>query len=278
MYKIFLLLSLFALCRELYAQKIVYYGNDPKQVEVNAYEQTMLSFPAAAYAYHCNPSDVFDFHAVENLSDYDQMTLQIMKSDKAEADKVRKTEAKTTARLLKLLPLKPNKTARCIFRLADEDVINVSFFSTPDIMVPAIDFRPISEQVKSQVSMINDGKPIGVFRELLKGGNLSFLNEVTPKIGYNFARKITEKASYVVTYAANDSSNYSVWRISAKANAPFEFPKNFSPKIGQLLYSAYKKKSGKTPIPLKLNKDENFYIYLMGSLNLTKHDVLGMMP
>ena len=90
----------------LFAQKVVYYGHEPKFVEVNSREQTMLSFPSPAYAYSCNPSGSIELQRVESLTDYDQMTLKLMQHDKKEAERIRANEASSTARLMRLIPLK----------------------------------------------------------------------------------------------------------------------------------------------------------------------------
>ena len=125
---------------------------------------------------------------------------------------------------------------------------------------------------------MTDGKAIELFRELLKGGNLSFLNEITPRRGFNYFRKKTEKADYIINYAATDGKSYTVWRISGKAKTAFEMPKYFDTNLGELFYSAYKKAGGPSGIPLKIEKDDRFYIYLMGSVDLNKNDVMRMFP
>ena len=270
---VFALASSFA----VYGQKTIYYSHNPKHIEVNEYEQTMLSFPVPPYAYSCNPSNVLEFQPVESLSDYDQMTLKLMRSDKKEADKIRTTEASTTARLLKLIPLKNNASTTCIVRLADGDVVNMNVNTTANIMIPGIDFQPLRDQPNATISVFDDANSIKIFRELLKGGNLSFLDEITPRRAFSYLRKNTENADYMVNYAATDGKNFTVWRISGVAKKTYELPRYFNVSLGQLYFSAYKSAKGKNSLPLLLSSGEKFYIYLMGSVSLTQNEVLGIL-
>ncbi|MCB9228974.1 MAG: hypothetical protein H6618_05125 [Deltaproteobacteria bacterium] len=260
------------------AQKTVYYGNDPVSVEVNSFEQTMLSFPAPAYAYSCNPSDVISLEKVENLSDYDQATLRIMQNDKKEAEKIKAKEADSTARLMKLIPVKKLQSASCIIRLADNDVIHLKISTNPDITLPGIDFRPLKKQSSSHIPMMKDENYSNIFRELIKGGTLSFLSDMTPNWGLIQKGKDTAKARYIIQYAATDGQNFTVWRVQGYSLTPFTMPESFNATPGHLIYSAAKKSSGYAQHPLHLNSGESFYIYLMGHVKLSTTDVLEMLP
>ena len=262
----------------LSAQKTVYYGNDPVYVEVNSFEQTMVAFPSPGYAYSCNPSDVISLEPVEKLSDYDQMTLKLMQSDRNEAEKIRAREAGSTARLMKLTPVKKHQAASCIVRLADGDVINLKIQTNPDISVPGIDFRPLKEQVNSDLPLMRDGSYSDIFRELIKGGTLSFLSEIYAGDKSRHRTIKTKHASYSVRYAATDGKNFTIWRIYGRSLSSFKVPKYFSSGTGKLFYSAAKKASGQASLPLVLESGEDFYLYLMGNVNLTGKDILEMLP
>ena len=278
MYKILINLAILLFPGMGFAQQIVYYTGQTKFVEVSASEETMLHFPAPPYAMICNPSDVLDLVPVDSLSDFDQASLRRIAGNAKDENKA--FDEVGTAKILKLIPLRREQSANCAIRIANGDVLNINFYINPKIMTPAIDFKSIYDRSTVDISAFEGQGNAGIFRELLKGGDLSFLTEITPRKALNYQRKKTPSVDYTIRYAGTDGKKITVWRLVGKVSSDsYKLPQKLEQKnFGQLYFSAFKKaKGGSHSLPLVLSKDEYFYLYIMAGPDVTYKEVLDLL-
>lgn len=260
------------------------FGDKPRVLEVNAFEKTLLSFPSPALTQNCHPGRVVALDVLERLEEATQIVPQtsgvsfmekiraasqvesgLRKSDQSErGDEV--------ARLLRLTPLRQSGSTTCAIKLVTGDTVMVTFVLSATVQRPVVEFENISSASSpAKISAKLGG--INIFRDLLSGGDLTYLIDITPVFGRSHN---TENAKYKLSYLGTDNENVRAWRLHGEAKTSFEAPLFLDAPMGQLLFSAWK--SSDRQNPRKLEQGMGFSLYLLTTADIQIEEVLIKLP
>lgn len=246
-----------------------FYGDKPRNLEVNGRDSTLLVFPSPSFTKLCQPGGIVDLSTLQSIVEaqtllpnsqkYDIMD-QIRASNNAGFQPKQPKERDTTvARMLKLTPLRKSGSTICAIRLVSGETVLVRFQLSKHLQRPFIEFKHIGS-FKTE-GVINKLGGLNVFRDLLQGGDLTYFADVTPV----YKTFTTPFAKWTIDYVGTDEKAFKAWRLTGTARKAFEAPEFIrSDFVGQFLFSSWRSKGS----PRTLKPDEDFTLFL-----LTTHDL-----
>ena len=251
-----------------------FYADKPRSLEINANDASLLLFPSPSLTHLCQPSGVVDLSTLKSL--YQAQTILPNRQRYAVFDQINQ-ETKNNgvedknrdfglARMLKITPLKRSGSTICAIGLVSGETVQVRFDLSSQLERPFVEFKHISDFKREGV--INKIGGLNIFRDLLKGGDLSYFINITP----SFTRWRTENANWKIEYVGTDYKTYKAWRIKGIARRNFEGPEFIETSfVGQIIFSAWKKSRF-------LKKDDEYFLYLLTTHDFGKKEMMRRLP
>lgn len=263
----FMLFYLFS----LKATETFYYGPYPRDLEVNAKEETLLIFPSPPITQICQPSNTVQIIPVDSLTEMQALGLPDG-TDYLNGDvSTNQGGVPPLANFLKLLPIQNEKTV-CSIRLSNGDSISMKIIPVPHIQRPAIEFRPMKggENFNQDFNMATN-----LFKQLISGGKLNSFKEISP--GEDLAIKNTDKGNYKIEYLGTNSG-FNAWIITAIFSKDIETVPNLKKvKLGEIYYSALLEK-GVIKTVEKISKDKTYNLYILSRSDLFSKEIMEKLP
>ena len=292
------------------AQEIYYFSDRPRDLEVSANSESLLTFPAPAYARVCQPSGAVDLYPIENTGELDNFMVPMgMQSPGAKGlpmtgeqspGNVGNSEPEMLARHLKLVPKKTSGAAVCAIRLTNEQVINVRFVLNQMVSKPMVEFRSILEKAKSGAVISQALGPLNLFRAFVSGGDIAFLAEDTPSESSPDATmskhdsaqrsrslsKSTSLGTYRLVYVGTDKDLYKAWRFEGTAEKDFAPSQGLKDvRLGELYFSAFQVRAGananKSPNVTSrkmIKKGDEFNFFVLSRGDISPKEIMERLP
>lgn len=253
-----------------------YFGDKPRTLEVNGQEETLLVFPSPPFTKTCQPAGVLDLNTIASTAEAESLLPtsnryeyinQIAGSGTGQPAKTSDGRDNLVGRLLKLTPLRNGSASVCAIKLVSGDTVMVRFSLQAQIQRPSIEFKNASSfELPGEMAASLDG--LSVFRDLIQGGDLTYLLDVTP----SSTSIATENASYTIVYVGSDSRSIAGWRIKGKVRKAFTPPRILKTDfIGQLLFSSWQ--------PRKSFKEgDEFQFYLLSTHDFSRDELASRLP
>lgn len=256
-----------------------FYGDKPRNLEVNGRDSTLLVFPSPSFTKLCQPGGVVDLNTIQsvveaqallpNSQKYDIMDQIRASSNVGFQPKPTSKRDTTVARMLKLTPLRKSGSTICAIRLVSGETVLVRFQLAKHLQRPFIEFKHIGS-FKTE-GVINKLGGLNVFRDLLQGGDLTYFADVTP-VSKRFR---TSSAAWTIDYVGTDEKAFKAWRVTGQARKSFEAPEFIrSDFVGQILFSSWRSKGA----PRELKADEDFTLFLLTTHDLEDSELKERLP
>lgn len=251
-----------------------HFGDRPRTLEVNGEEETLLVFPAAPFTRVCQPSGIVDLSTLGSAAEAQSMLPAGSRYDYFnrlagnEADeKPEDNGREAVSKLLKLTPLRNGATTVCAVKLVSGETVMVRFALQSQIQRPAVEFKPASS-FEAPGDFASNLTGLSTFRDLIQGGDLTYLLEVTP----TFASMSTESGDYKIVYLGSDSKSLAAWHIRGKAKKEFTPPRQIKTDfVGQILFSAWQPR-------IRYKPGDEFDFWLLSSHDFSRDELSLRLP
>ncbi len=266
-----------------FAEFVHYFGDEPRVLEVNANEKTLLAFPAPAYTQICQPSGVIALDTLVNRDEIQQILPHasamsfIERADKSGSTQIQDPAGQgeerdsLVASLLKLTPLRQQGQTTCAIKLVSGETAMITFVLSETIQRPAVELQNIA-RVTEPAKVATKLGGLNIFRDLVSGGNLTYLIEISP----NKNSHKTENARYRLVYLGSDDQNFKAWRFRGEARKDFTAPLFIESKMGQLLFSAWRGNNYQNP--RKFAAGEPFEFYALTGADVSYTELVAKLP
>lgn len=281
------ILALMLASFESHGQEIIYYGEEPKTVDVFAGGESLMIFPSPPFARVCQPSGVVDMEPVADAKELERHLVprgihyQDLDLSKAASSAIK--EEDRLSYVLKLVPKRKKGAGHCSITLANNDIVNLVFRLSDKVFRPIIPLRSIYDKTAKD-GRITDLLDAGdVFKSALRGGKPDFLADVTPhsEKGKRLT-KYTKTASYVLAYVGTDKLNYKLWTIHGRTYRTVKSPFLNGVGVNRIYYSSYRpidEAKGGMPVKTFLpKKDQKFQLHILSVPDLDYERVWEMLP
>jgi hypothetical protein len=253
-----------------------HFGDRPRTLEVNGEEETLLVFPSAPFTRVCQPSGIVDLSTLGSAAEaqnllpagnrYDYFNRLAAGNSSTEA-KPEDNGREALSKLLKLTPLRNGAATVCAVKLVTGETVMVRFALQSQIQRPAVEFKPASS-FEAPGDFASNLTGLTAFRDLIQGGDLTYLLEVTP----TFASMSTENGDYKIVYLGTDSKSISAWHIRGKAKKEFTPPRQIKTDfVGQILFSAWQPRVDYKP-------GDEFDFWLLSSHDFSRDELSLRLP
>jgi hypothetical protein len=275
-------------------QDVYYFSDRPRDLEVSADSETLLSFPAAPFARVCQPAGIVEFYPLTSAGELEGMLVPQGVQYKGLAGPGEGVASggegsELLSKHLKLVPKRQSGQTTCAIRLVNEQVINVRLTLAKMLAKPIIDFRSIYEKARGGALVTASLGSLNLFRALLLGGDLTFLADETPSQQGNGGERsrpfgrATDLASYELAYVGTDKESFKAWKFSGTAAKPFRVASIKDAKVGDFYFSAFRptENGGKTKAVQSKHqfaKGDNFYFFVLSRVDITVSEMLGRLP
>jgi len=278
-----LLLSLYlTLCvtRSIAGDKI-YYHHSTREISISNSDETLLVFQAPPVATICQPQNILELYAVQNIGEIHSLTVpqgaSLMESLSDSNSESQNQDM--LPKLLKLVPSKNDGKTTCAIKLANHDTVNIKFSLNQNTFRPILELESIFGRKNHLEENISVGRKDAheLFKQLVVGGELTYLSDVTPsKIAPKTYTK--KNARYKFHYIGTDSKAFKAWIIEFKSRYTQEVPHFLTnTQMGDIYYSVFKYPKNFTT-PNKVGPQEVLNILVLSRHDLEINDMLERLP
>lgn len=283
------------------AQEIFYFSDRPRDLEVSALSDSLLSFPSPAFARVCQPAGVIDLYPIESPGELDSLLIPMgMQSagskglttiggDQDGAQSPQQGQGDLMARHLKLVPKKKLGSTLCAIRLTNEQVINVRFVLSNMVNKPLVDFRSLIERAKAGAAVSQAIGPVNLFRNFVAGGDIAFLADDTPsedltssdtKASRHSSRsRSSTLGNYRLVYVGTDKDRYKAWRFDGSANKDFPTAQGLKgTKLGEVYFSAFRPNGSRGSVKRHIGKGDYFSLYVLSRGDIAFAEMMEKLP
>lgn len=272
---------------------VIYYSENIRQIDISAIQSMLLIFPESPFGVSCQgdtskgkEEKLVEIKPPEDNSVYDQLAGAASLANTTGSlynglpNKINSSQKDIAQELMSkrlvLTPLKKIGVSTCTFELSNHDSFTVEFHLSKKVILPAIEFKNLYQNVKKSSVIARSIGGLNLFKILLSGNNISFFSDITPPHPFSYFWN-TANAQYSVEYIGTDKSSFKAWRIQGKLknNIP-----SFQLKprgVGDLFYSAALKDDNFHQEDF-YKKGERVNLYILSRADLQNYEMEALLP
>jgi hypothetical protein len=275
------------------AADVIYYSENVREIDISSIQSMLLIFPDSPFGVSCQgdtskgkEEKLVEIKPPEDNSVYDQLagaaalanttgSLYNGLPNKINSSQKNIAQDLMSKRLI-LTPLKKTGVSTCTFELANQDSFTVEFHLNKKVILPAIEFKNLYQNVKKSSVIAQTIGGLNLFKILLSGNNISFFSDVTPPHPFSYFWS-TANAQYKVEYIGTDKTSYKAWRIQGKLKNNISSFQLKPRGVGDLFYSA-SLNSENFQQEQSYKKGEVVSLYILSRADLQNYEMESLLP